>query len=223
MATESLAVKSAGLDNDRYIRFQTGHSMEEIAKDDGVSFSEVQLSIESAAREDHVRRQRALIDLRMEAQIENEKIRKRTRIKFASEAETALGKLLIGERTVVQKNKETGELSLFSYTDVDTIALGLEHFRKSISLEEKPAPAPGMVVNVQSNTTQNNILGGPMNGGKPMSFEERIQMIRQKQRESLTGMPPAEELNDSSEPEILQGEVETVIERPGTGDDPWAI
>lgn len=224
MATEALTVKSAGIDNDRFIRFQSGQSMEEIANDDKVALSDVQMSIESAARDDHIRKQRELVNLRMDAQIENERIRKRTRSKFSADADVALGKLLVGERTVVQKNKETGELSSFVYTDVDTIATGLEHYRKSISLEEKPAPAPGMVVNVQSNTTTQNIMGGGMgSNGKVMTFEERIQSIRQKQREAQSGIPDSEvAVDDSLEPEIIPGEV--VHERPpGTGDDPWEI
>lgn len=220
MATEALALRPAGLDNDRFVRFQCGHSMEDIALDDGVTLAVVQASIETAARDDQIRKQRELVDLRMTAQIENEKIRKRTRNKFALEAEIALGLLLKGERTVVQKNKETGELSEFTYTDVDTVAVGLEHYRKSISLEEKPAT--GTVVNVQANTQ--NIIGGGMNGGRQMTFEERIQQIRQKQREAQAGLIPVpEEESEAIEPEVILGEAIVEERPPGIEDDQWAI
>lgn len=216
MASEALAVKP-GLDHDRFIRFQSGQSMEEIAHDEGVALVDIQASIEKAIHHDQIRKNQQLMNLRMDAQIENEKIRAHTRKKFQPDAEVALGKLLVGERTVIQKNKETGELTQISYTDVDVIALGLEHYRKSISLEEKPAPAPGTVVNVQSNTNTTNIVSNG-NGGRPMTFEERIASIRRDQK-TAHALPESE---PESEPEILEGEVEPTPPA-GAGDDPWAI
>lgn len=218
METAALTVKSAGLDNDRLIRFESGHSMEEIARDDHVSLAEVQSSIEIAARHEQIRKNHQLMNLRQDAQIENEKIRAHYRKKFHADAETALGKLLKGEKTVVQKNALTGELSEFTYTDVDTIALGLDHYRKSITLEEKPAPAPGTVVNVQSNT--NTTIVSSNGNGHSMTFEERIAAIRRDQKHAH------EQRSIEPEPEILDGQVESeIIPSPpeNAGDDPWAI
>ena len=216
MATEALAVKpTAGTDNDRLVRFQAGHTMDEIAKDDNVSLAEVQTSIETANHHEQIRKNQQLMTLRIDAQVENEKLRAHIRKKFHADVERALGLLLLGERTVVQTNKITGELSEFKYVDVDVLATGLEHFRKSTSLEEKPAPAPGTIVNVQSNTNTTIVSSG--GNGRPMTFEERIAAIRRDQQN-------AHAVNN--EPEIIEGTIEPdVIAVPpaDAGDDPWAI
>ena len=58
--------------------------------------------------------------------------------------------------------------------DPKALMLGIEQYRKTVSLEEKPTQAPTTVVNVQ----QNN---------RPMApdFEERIRRIRKQQQESI--------------------------------------
>ena len=52
--------------------------------------------------------------------------------------------------------------------------LGIEQYRKTVSLEEKPMQAPTTVVNVQ----QNNRPLAP-------DFEERMRRIRKAQQESI--------------------------------------
>jgi hypothetical protein len=87
----------------------------------------------------------------------------------------ALDKLLDGKKIMVSRDKETGAFHMKEIDDPDVMATGLELYRKTVSLEEKPAQAP-TIVNVQQN--QNNSQQPP--GG--WSFESILAKIREEQK-----------------------------------------
>lgn len=58
--------------------------------------------------------------------------------------------------------------------DPRSLALGIQQFRKTVSMEEKPAQVPTTIVNVQQNNASHS--------DRPGSFEEMLDQIRAEQK-----------------------------------------
>jgi hypothetical protein len=132
-----------------------GETEEEIAGKDGLAFEEVNRSIQAGERLEFARLLRQFLGLRYEASIHNEELRLRICRRLGNKMIEALRQLLTGERTLIERNRETGEVRFHKVVDPKILAMGLEQFRKVIGLEDKPAPAAVTIVNAQP--TQNSM------------------------------------------------------------------
>jgi len=166
----------------RYEMFVAGKTVQEIADEENVSVETVRGSI----REEKVRRN---LELRERVEHENNLLRRRAQRKLEDDYLSALEKLLQG-RKEVPFSVSGGDIVSRFIEDPKALMLGIEQYRKTVSLEEKPMQAPTTVVNVQ----QNNRPMGP-------DFEERIRMIRKQQEESIKAAA-AEKVVDVESEEI---------------------
>jgi len=171
----------------RYEMFIAGKSFQEIADEESVSVETVRGSI----REEKVRRN---LELRERVEHENNRLRRRAQRQLENDFISALKKLLQGQKEV-PFSVAGGDIVSRFIEDPKALMLGIEQYRKTVSLEEKPTQAPTTVVNVQ----QNN---------RPMApdFEERIRRLRKEQEESIEAAKKvvdveAEEVEEDKGPE----------------------
>jgi len=171
----------------RYEMFIAGKTVQEIADEENVSVETVRGSI----REEKVRRN---LELRERVEHENNLLRRRVQRKLENDYLSALEKLLQG-RKEVPFSVSGGDIVSRFIEDPKALMLGIEQYRKTVSLEEKPMQAPTTVVNVQ----QNNRSMAP-------DFEERMRRIRKAQQESIDAAKKvvdveSEEVEEEKEPE----------------------
>ena len=152
----------------RYEMFVAGKSFQEIAEEENVSVDTVRGSI----REEKVRRN---LELRERVEHENNRLRRRAQRELEDAFLDALKKLLQGQKEV-PFSVAGGDIVSRFIEDPKALMLGIEQYRKTVSLEEKPTQAPTTVVNVQQN-----------NSDRPVAedFEERIRRLRKEQEESI--------------------------------------
>jgi len=171
----------------RYEMFRAGKSFQEIAEEENVSVETVRGSI----REEKVRRNR---ERRERVEYDNIRLRRRVQRKLEDDYLSALKKLLQGQKEV-PFSVTGGDIVSRFIEDPKALMLGIEQYRKTVSLEEKPMQAPTTVVNVQ----QNNRPLAP-------DFEERMRRIRKAQQESIDAAKKVvdietEEVEEKEEPE----------------------
>lgn len=140
------------IDSAWYHRVKAGETEVQIAQKEGISIDEVQRSIKNGEQLEFARFLREFLGFRLEVVIHNERFRKRIRKRFEDKVIDALGRLLSGERTLIEKDRKTGEVRFHKFIDLELIARGIEQYRKTTSLEEKPAPVALSIVNVQQST-----------------------------------------------------------------------
>jgi len=164
-----------------------GQSFQEIAEEENISVETVRGSI----REEKMRRN---LELRERVEHENNRLRRRVQRKLEDDYLYALKKLLQGQKEV-PFSVSGGDIVSRFIEDPKALMLGIEQYRKTVSLEEKPTQAPTTVVNVQ----QNN---------RPVAedFEERIRRLRKQQEESIEAAKKvvdveSEEVEEEKEPE----------------------
>ncbi len=150
----------------RYEMFIAGKTVQEIADEENVSVETVRGSI----REEKVRRN---LEVRERVEHENNRLRRRVQRNLEDDFFSALERLLKGQKEVPFSVTGGDVVSRF-IEDPKALMLGIEQYRKTVSLEEKPMQAPTTVVNVQ----QNNRPLAP-------DFEERIRRLRKEQEESI--------------------------------------
>ena len=131
------------------------------------------------------------LELRERVEHENNRLRRRAQRELENDFLSALKRLLQGQKEV-PFSVSGGEIVSRFIEDPKALMLGIEQYRKTVSLEEKPMQAPTTVVNVQ----QNNRPVAP-------DFEERMRRIRRLQKESIEAAA-AEKVVD-----VEAGEVET--------------
>lgn len=228
------AMTTINRDLSRYYRFMAGESDSDIATRDNVTIEEVQKSIHLGEVQEEARQRSALMKLRYEAALANETLRKRARNKLEDKFLGGLGKLLKGQRVVVERDLATGKVTFHEYEDPDVIVKGVEQYRKTTSLEEKPVQVlhPSMTVNVQNNQAQ-PIGGRSFGGGSRETFEEKLRRIRQGQRDtgdvidgelqdSETVLPAVEAVQEAEE--VLVGVAPSKprpAAKPAKGSSPW--
>jgi len=171
----------------RYEMFVAGKSFQEIADEESVSVETVRGSV----REEKVRRN---LELRERVEHENNRLRRRVQRKLEDDYLFALKKLLQGQKEV-PFSVSGGDIVSRFIEDPKALMLGIEQYRKTVSLEEKPMQAPTTVVNVQQN-----------NGPRAPDFEERMRRIRKAQQESIEAAKKvvdveSEEVEEEKEPE----------------------
>ncbi len=173
----------------RYEMFMGGKTVQEIADEENVSVETVKGSI----REEKVRRN---LELRERVEHENNRLRRRVQRNLEDDYLSALKRLLQGQKEVPFSVAGGHIVSRF-IEDPKALMLGIEQYRKTVSLEEKPMQAHTTVVNVQ----QNN---------RPVAedFEERIRRLRKEQEESIKAAAAekvvdveSEEVEEEKEPE----------------------
>jgi hypothetical protein len=140
LTTRKTETVGLSIDHRRYHRFMAGEAKEEIARKDGLAFEEVHRSIQAGERLEFTRLLQQFLGLRFEAAINNEKLRARILKRLGDTFIDGLRSLLSGKKTVIERNRNTGEIRFHKIVDPRLIAMGLEQFRKTIGLEERAAP-----------------------------------------------------------------------------------
>lgn len=178
----------------RYERFRTGESFEDIAVAENITEQTAITSVQKGQREVEMRTAFEIAEARQTAVYENEKQRGRLRKQLATHFEAAMKALLEGKRVITSIDKATGAILTQEILDPEILASGVEQYRKSISLEEKP------VAQTQINIQQNNTLNNGDGGGRGFDYETTLSNIRKSQKEAA----PA-----------LEAEYQVVEEAPG--------
>jgi len=146
--------------------FVAGKSFQEIAEEENVSVETVRGSV----REEKVRRN---LELRERVEHENNRLRRRVQRKLEDDYLSALKRLLQGQKEVPFSVAGGDVVSRF-IEDPKALMLGIEQYRKTVSLEEKPAPSHStQILNVQQNNSSR----------PPDKMEEHIARIRKRQLE----------------------------------------
>lgn len=173
----SLAVKNHLTDLNRYLRFRAGETFADIAIIDNITPEAAKNSVSTGRRMYEAEQLIELRDLKHQSAIATERIRKKARERTETLILDGLETLLSGKRTIASIRKSDGEIIIQEITDPEVISLGLEHARKIISIDERPAQNQ-TYVNIQNN--QQNINEGSQ-GPAAMSYEERLKRIRNAQ------------------------------------------
>lgn len=166
----------------RYLRFKAGESIIEIAQKDNLEIEIARLSIATGRKMYESEQILILRDLKYTSAIEGERIRTETRIRVAPQIIDGLELLLKGKRKHVSVRKSTGEFIFVEVDDPEMISMGIEHARKILSLDERPAQNQ-TVVNIQNN--QQNITEGNQGGSTGLSYEERLKRIQNAQKRTV--------------------------------------
>jgi len=136
----------------RYEMFVAGKSFQEIAEEENVSVETVRGSV----REEKVRRNLAL---RERVEYENNRLRRRVQRELEDAFLSALKRLLQGQKEVPFSVAGGDVVSRF-IEDPKALMLGIEQYRKTVSLEEKPAPShTTQILNVQQNNSLERATG----------------------------------------------------------------
>jgi len=165
-----------------YMRHTAGESIEDIAASDNMPVAKVQKLIQEGATFEGQRVATKLQHLREQGALQNEELRLRLRDECSPLVGAAIVMLLKGKKKVVVTDEE-GHAKIEEIDDIGMIVKGIELYRKTVSLEEKPA-ATSIVMqnNIQQNTATAHINAG---NGDVLDFESAIARIRKKQMESL--------------------------------------
>ena len=137
-----------------YHRVCLGETEQEIALKDGISVDEAKRSIQEGEKREFNRLLSQFLGLQLEAVIDKEELRRLIRKRFAHKFIKALGILLSGEKTLVCRDRKTGKIRLHKFVDPKVLAVGVEQYRKTVNLEEKPAPVAITFAHVHQNQTQ---------------------------------------------------------------------
>lgn len=164
------------VDHDRYLRFAAGETFADIALKDGVLVDTVKNSVTNGRKMHEAEQIMELRDLKHRGAIGAERIRKRVREECDTLIVDGVVKLLKGKRTVASVRKSDGEIITEEFDDPDVISMGIEHARKIISLDEKPAQSQTFV-NIQNNQNVGDVPSTP----NALSYEERLMRIRSAQ------------------------------------------
>lgn len=169
-------VEKKSKDLERFLSHREGVTVMDIAKRDRIDPASAESSIRRGSRIFEGEQQMQLRSAKYDNAIAAEKLRTDTHKSIATIFVDAIKTLLQGKRTIVEKNKLTGQITMHEITDPEIIAIGLAAARKTLSLEEKVGPS--MVFNFQ----QNN-MGEPGSeaGGGAMTYEERLERIQAAQ------------------------------------------
>lgn len=190
------------LDYKRYRRHAEGESISDIAAADGINRKLAQESVTRGQKMFEGEQLLKLKTMKYQGAIDNETIRTEVRRRIADKIAGKIEDLLSGQRPIVEINKITGEVTIKMVIDPEVVALGLEHARKTISLDEKPA-AGQTVVNIQNNQT--NVSEGQAE--RESSYEERLQRIRSRQVSSREVIEvPAQEVRDTEPDSAVDAE-----------------
>jgi hypothetical protein len=142
------------IDKLRLDRAMEGWDFERLAAVEGVEVQTIQASVARASRREHMIRHYQLMEMRQRGALANEMFRTQIRETYADKAAQVIGKLLDGQRDEVTVDKATGQVTIEHIVDdPETMAAGVDLYRKTTSLEEKPAAA---TVQVQKNAVINN-------------------------------------------------------------------
>jgi hypothetical protein len=163
------------VDVERFLKMKGGMSITDIAKAESIPIERAERSVRQGAKMYEAEHQIRLRDAKYQSAIDNEKIRTDLRKRVTKQLIDSVETLLKGEKTVVEINKETGEVTFHTITDPEMIALGVEAASRILSLPEKAGPS--MILNLQ----QNNMLDQLPGVGMGMSYEERLSAIQEAQ------------------------------------------
>lgn len=177
-----------------YMRTTAGETIEDIAASDNISVDMVQQLVQQGAAFEGQRVALKLQSLREQGALQNEELRLQLRNDCAPLVLSAVMMLLKGKRKVAVTDKEGTHIE--EIDDVGMQIKGIELYRKTVSLEEKPGATTSIVM--QNNIRQNNAHAHIATGtGDVLDFESAIARIRKKQMDSL---PPGRTIDGEGTP-----------------------
>lgn len=200
----SLPIPMSNSDIGRYMRHMAGESVEEIALADNVKIATIEQSVARGANFEAQHTVRKIQQIRDQGALKNELFRQSLREDFEPEVKLAIGKLLKAKNTAVEVNKETGAVTLREYDDLKIMIEGVNIYRKTVSLEEKPQTTTLIQNNIQQNNTQNNVA----TGAGVFDFETELAQIRRQQKEAHSMRVidvPSSPVADNSEGDSEEG------------------
>lgn len=189
------AIATFSKDRDRYDRFRAGVPVPDICIQDGISPEDALKSIRRGRLPVEAEQLLELRDLNHTSALAIARLKTKARIDHETLVLDGLEILLKGQRTAVSTDKD-GNILTKDYVDPDVISMGLEHARKIMNIDERPAQN-STIVNVQTN--QQNNYGDTTSAPAAMTYEERLKRIRNSQM----GRAPVE----PSEPDVIEAEV----------------
>jgi hypothetical protein len=207
----SIAVAKFSKDRDRYDRFTAGEAIADIAVTDDITPEKAIMSVRQGGMMAEAEQMLELRGIKHASALAVEKLRTKARIQNETRILDGLETLLKGKRTITSIDKETGQILTEVIDDPEVISMGLEHARKILSIDERPAPNQ-TIVSINNNQ-QNNF--GESQGPKAETYEERLKRIRNRQ------------LSESrTEPVVMEAEVikaETIVtpEEPKPEQKDW--
>jgi hypothetical protein len=177
------------LDVQRFERFIAGETALEIAEADGITPKNAEKSIRQGMLSEQARGQAELVQLQTQSAIDAEHLRKKVRETLKDKVPVAIETLLSGARTVVSK-KNDGTLQSETFVDPDVVAVGLQEFRRTVAMDQKPGPAVA-ITNITQTNVQNNGDAGLFD------FESALEEIRRKQGKVIDVAPEPLVPNDT--------------------------
>lgn len=149
----SVTAEIAKQKKDLYHRYIAGETIEELSIAEGMEVKLVQRLIDDyrVTRRTQVAEQQR--EAREQINANNERMRKEIQEEHGPKFKVAIGKLLEGTTQVVVKDSD-GNQKVVDVVDHSAIAVGIDKYRKTASLEEKPAQV--QITNLQQNNTVNN-------------------------------------------------------------------
>ncbi len=159
-----------------------------------------------------VQKTRQIQQQRLQAELENEKLRRKIRRTHAQKVVKVVGELIEGKTEAIYFDEKSGKIVSKEYQDRKVQLQGLEQYAKLTALEVKPAPPSQTVVNVETNVTAT--AGGP--GG---DYEDRMVRLERLRKERTAGKV----IDVESNPVIDRKPTEKPSEKKPvkTGESPW--
>jgi hypothetical protein len=201
----STAIAKFSKDRDRYERFRAGVAIGDICVEDQIDPEKAIASIRQGRMLVEAEQLLELRDLNHSNAVAVARMRAKARIEHETLVLDGLEKLLKGKRTITSIDKESGQILTEIIDDPEVISMGLEHARKIMSIDERPA-ANSTYVNIQTNQ-QNNYGEGP--SSKAETYEERLKRIRNSQI-----------ANNQPEPVVIEAEIVKVESTEPSADPP---
>ncbi len=163
----------------RYMRHMAGETIEEIAQVDNVSLATAEKSVARGAAFESQNTVMQIQKIRDRGALKNEQFRETLRERFEPTVIEAFEKLLKGKSVAVEVDKASGAVTFREYDDAKLLLDGVNLYRKTVSLEEKPQATTLIQNNIQQNNTQ-NVAPGP----EIFDFENTLTKIRRQQKEA---------------------------------------
>jgi len=185
---------------ERLQRLESGESIEQITKADGVTEKTVRDSLNEARHLTRTAVEQRVLDLKLQGAEIKEQLRNEILKDFRLELRKAIKTLLTGMREAAFLDQKSGRVITKKIVDPTMIVAGVEQLRKIGALDEKPAPNT-QILNIQQNT-RNSVYGG-----QGEDFEERIRRLRKQQEESIKAAA-AEKVVDVESEEVEEKEPE---------------
>lgn len=159
-----------------YDKFVSGIDIEDIAESMNMTTMNAMNYIKAEEREISTTNQIRLRHLKEQTALANEEHRQKVQSRLTGKYDEAIEALLSGKKMVVETAKD-GTVTIHEFVDTDVVAAGVREFRKTVSMEERPAPPQTIIQNINQGNAV-NVTAGPK-----FDFESELKKIRKAQKE----------------------------------------